>query len=387
MYATKYHRPKLSDSDHMQLLERLDVQEKSLKTKPRRVHARLEYRVLDIPLAATHPGGGSAIFLAAGRNISCGGISMLVPAFLHLGTECRLALKDREGLAKTLLGFVVFCRHIAGNLHEIGVRFNQKIEPAEFCGTSLKATSDDADTRSRNEPVSGPALVLSAAQADRTIMSSMLKQSGLSPTVATNVGAAIDQIKLLNYVLIACDLTSPAINARELVTAAAASGFAGAIVGIVRAGITEDLDRARDAGITATISKPFQHAAVHATVRNALLECGRASGGPSRIYSTLDSDPQTTAHVAAFISQAHEAAAAIRGALGRGNADQARRAIQTIRSIAGGYGFPQLVEAARQAVEALEPPRTPADAAPKVLVLLDVCARLSVSQPASQQAA
>jgi hypothetical protein len=56
------------------------------------------------------------------RNMSTGGMSMLVPRALGRGEAIEVEL-DRGASKLFLAGLVSFCRHVEGAIHEIGMQF------------------------------------------------------------------------------------------------------------------------------------------------------------------------------------------------------------------------------------------------------------------------
>jgi c-di-GMP-binding flagellar brake protein YcgR len=101
--------------------------------KERRQHRRIEL-----------PGGTSwivGIVLAdssvrqmkvSAVDVSHGGAGFLAEGFVHVGTRCALALRDREGKPFVKHGEVARCEHHAGMTHLIGVRFSEALTDAQM---------------------------------------------------------------------------------------------------------------------------------------------------------------------------------------------------------------------------------------------------------------
>ena len=94
-----------------------------------------------IPILVLHPGKVINAFLVLMRNLSAGGLSIIHGGYLHAGTECRVLLASIEGAKIVLSGKVRRCRHIKGNLHEIGLEFESAIVPEDFVPADMLVTT------------------------------------------------------------------------------------------------------------------------------------------------------------------------------------------------------------------------------------------------------
>lgn len=71
-------------------------------------------------------------FLIRTRNISEGGMGFLHGAFVYPGSQVVAILQDNNGKAIALEGDVARCNHVAGKVHEVGVRFKRMIRVEDF---------------------------------------------------------------------------------------------------------------------------------------------------------------------------------------------------------------------------------------------------------------
>ncbi|MEM6459447.1 MAG: PilZ domain-containing protein [Planctomycetota bacterium] len=78
------------------------------------------------------------------RNLSAGGVGLIHNAFLYPGTPCHVALQTRHGESVALPGTVVWCRHVSGRGHEVGLRFDWIIEIDEFIAPGERRSQPDA---------------------------------------------------------------------------------------------------------------------------------------------------------------------------------------------------------------------------------------------------
>lgn len=377
MDSPAFKRTHITEVERNRLLDKLDLSDAQRGKAPRRGAARLEYRVRDIPMSVNHPGGGFGRYIVLGRNLSSGGISLIHSGFLHNGTECRLALTLPRGGAKTLIGKVLFCRLAAGTMHEVGVKFHEKIDIEEFASCDLKRTSDDPEAREAMRPLRGNALVVCASEAERRLMDARLRQSGLNPVPVDCPGAALDQVKLLPYALVIIALDLPDGGASALVESLMAASFPGSIVGLASDDAPTENGRAIDMGMQGCIMKPVRSESMHLLLAKIMRANPNKFDDGAPITSALSGEKGSEDLIQFFLSAAREAASIIAGAVAADDAKKVRKECHTLKSIAGGYGFQSVAESARQVMLILDSGGTVGEASSRVNALLNVLARLS----------
>ena len=125
----------LTEAQWAQLIHRLEA------GKGPSVPATRDRRDLDVlrythvkrgALRVQHAEGPATSHLVRTRNISSGGVGFIHSTFLYPATLCHIALQTRHGESVALAGRIMWCRHIAGKSHEIGLRFAQLIQVDEF---------------------------------------------------------------------------------------------------------------------------------------------------------------------------------------------------------------------------------------------------------------
>ncbi|MEM7626988.1 MAG: PilZ domain-containing protein [Planctomycetota bacterium] len=98
--------------------------------------------VRKMALRVQHPGGTATSHLVRSRNLSRGGVGFLHGQFLYPNTVCYVVIPTRWGENVILPGRVSWCRHVSGQTHEVGMRFDQVIQVDEFLDPA--ASTDDA---------------------------------------------------------------------------------------------------------------------------------------------------------------------------------------------------------------------------------------------------
>ena len=128
----------INAAERDQMLARLDAFARSSGgERESRSEKRWPYRTSNIALIVQHPGGGAGRFLVCSRNLSAGGIGFIHGGYLHPGSECSILLRDRDGSPMALAGKVVYCRHLNGRYHEIGIKFSERIDPVRILGSTV----------------------------------------------------------------------------------------------------------------------------------------------------------------------------------------------------------------------------------------------------------
>jgi len=135
--------PVLKFIDHVRLSrdarERVldDLETKcSPRERSRRAAGRQPYRAVRIPLVVHQPGGTQAACLVFARNISAKGIAVIHSSFAHEHSICWVLLTGSAGGLTLIPGKVKHCSHVEGRLHEIGIEFDEAIDPQEFIPTA-----------------------------------------------------------------------------------------------------------------------------------------------------------------------------------------------------------------------------------------------------------
>lgn len=114
------------------LLASLETDANDATARHGRKSTRHSFRGDMMPFVVMQPGGSVGAYLVMTRNLSAGGLAVIHGGYLHPGTKCRMLLATISGQNVVLGGRVRRCRHIRGNLHEIGVEFNTQIAPEQF---------------------------------------------------------------------------------------------------------------------------------------------------------------------------------------------------------------------------------------------------------------
>jgi hypothetical protein len=124
-------------------LDRQEAIDANSNHRRRRRHRRIHYpSPAPVLLEVQRHGEGITSYLAAPRDISSSGISLLMGMFLHPGAPCAITLRTLDGRTVRVGSVIRRCRFVALKLHELGVRFNQEIDLGQFMEEPQDAEMD-----------------------------------------------------------------------------------------------------------------------------------------------------------------------------------------------------------------------------------------------------
>ncbi|MEZ6242729.1 MAG: PilZ domain-containing protein [Phycisphaerales bacterium] len=220
-----------SDDELVRLVERLDRDNKLPRNETRRSSERFTYRVGVIPCMTFDQSGSRRQSVIYPRNISSGGISFVHRGFLHNNTEVHLVLRKLEGDPMVIKGHVRSCRHLSKMLHEVGVQFDEKLDPAQFCEPAVIEAALAASRKRNPLPkLSGRVLFVTNSGEEQRQFRTSLADTGVAIDVAGCIGAAIDAIKTARYDVVITDDELAEVPADKIFPTFRAQGHKGPVV-------------------------------------------------------------------------------------------------------------------------------------------------------------
>ncbi len=120
-----------------------------------------------ILVEVTDPDGSIRAFRCVARNISTRGLGFLHGRYVFPGSVCKLILRTVERALVCVAGTIVWCRHVEGRVHEVGLKFDSPLELKDFILDANAAPAEGEAEQKEQEKAAekdGPAL----AEADQT---------------------------------------------------------------------------------------------------------------------------------------------------------------------------------------------------------------------------
>lgn len=381
---------RLSPRQHEDLLSFLDSATPT-SNENRRADARLPFHSsAGLVVQMKHPGGSTITYLVRARNLSRTGIGFLHGSFVHTGTACILALRTTDGRPLRLEGKVHRCRHVRGNVHEIGVRFSSPVNPDHFIASGRPEADDPAsDPNMRLPQFSGSVLHVESSENELELLRFHLETLGLSVRSATRAGEAPVMLMTHPFDLVVTDLWLPDMHGPGVIASLRQGGYAGPIF-VLTADESEALrQQALQAGAKAVLTKPYRFEELLQLLLQHLPGATDGTPPPDRLMSDLWPNPRIRPLILSFLQRldeqvrdiGHQLAAADAGSI-----DALLRSCLDLKGSAGGYGYPPISHAAARLAQ-LSQDSAPADAQRRQfdeLVRLCAAARVAVPQTSAK---
>ncbi len=370
--------------DSTAVLNRLDTAAKdSRPEKDRREDRRLPYRQPGIITSVEQPGGGFTKLLANGRNISSGGIGLLVSSYIHPGSSCRISLPKQDGSVDNVNGVVTFCRYVGELMHEIGVKFDRRIEPHMMLLDKEGSSSRNMELLELPD-LHGKVLYVEDSTIDLRLMSHHLRASGIELTNAKNAAEALQMMKEKLFDIVITDLHLGAgDDGIALVEKMRSANFNGPAILLTAEVGGSRMGRAKQAGVDIVLNKPYQAKDLF----DLMIDMHRRVGAfitTDQLYSSLEESPGMTDVILEYIDYAKQSASELESAILASDLDKARTLCLGLKGSATGVGFSALSELAREAVKVIDASMSLEEARPQLRMLGLMCDRLSLRAAAAK---
>lgn len=370
-----------------ELMDRLEQEEdRNEKRSGRSGVGWLRFRQVELGLRLEHPGGGVTTCRAPARSISRHGLRCLWIAYVHPGTHCEVELPTTESQIERFAGVVVQCRHVAGTVHDVELRFlgeacgsldvRRYVSEQELVARLVAGKSDPSDLQGRLFYVDPDEHLIK-------LLAGLLKGTSVKVEGAARIEPAVEAVRSGKTDLVLCELDlADGARGEELITAVRGVPWGGPIVIVTGETDRDRLAAARETGANAIMRKPFDRAAVFGLVAHWLGGAAEVSAHRP-IYSLLAADPNVQPLLAGFVRQVHEHMNAIRTDVTAGNTAEVRRRCKLLEDAAGCYGYREFAAAARDAVVAIDSLGSIEQARAQILRLDALSRQLKTDAPAA----
>ncbi|MDX2146556.1 MAG: response regulator [Planctomycetota bacterium] len=349
-----------------ELLDSLDTNQDANLAK-KRAFVRWPFRTESLHLSLKQPGGTNSAVKVAGRNLSSGGMSVLHRSFLHLGTQCVVKLPQTWGGTRDVDGVVARCRHVAGVVHEIGIRFSHQIEVRDFIESKEQSYLFTRESVTP-EAVTGAIMHVDDSALDRTIVQRFLKDTSVSltgvNTVADALNRATPQLDLIITDFQLSDGTAP-----ELISGLRQKGVLSPVLLLTADTSKSIAEQARTAGVIAILSKPLAKEELVRVVAEFLItseedaDAGSAPGGDEILREQ-------------FLTELKAAAGKLEEALTADNAARCKMICLQLKGTAAGFGFQRVADQAARVLQLVDQTQNVADNIKPVQELIALCNRV-----------
>jgi CheY-like chemotaxis protein len=300
-------------------------------------------------------------------------MSFLYRGFLHAGTEVRLNLNRRAGGQEQVTSTVVWCRHIVGPHHLVGVKFRQRIYPPLF----IESLPDAEDAAPPVDPrqLRGTVLLVDDQETDRMLFEHHIKATQMKVTAVGNVESALTVANQTAFDLVLCDLNLGVCRGEEVIQQLRARGFSNPVIALTAEHSDLRLKAAQAAGAQCVIFKPYDPHALLAVIAS-VLGCD-GTDGEEPIYSEMAGTAGADALIAQCIEKVRSVAADLHKAMADNDFHRVRTLAQTLKGSGNGFGFSILTSTAKRAVDAMDASQTILESVEELRRLVSVCHRLA----------
>lgn len=339
----------------------------------RREWGRRALRIRIAEATFLHPGGTSVRCVVSPRSLSAGGIGMLHGGFVHIGTPVVIHLTTLERQPAECEGKVVRCRHIVKHVHEVGVRFKDRIDPRLFLSLG---EGDDAFTLERVAPekLQGRAIVVEPDRAGQRIIAHFLRPTHLEAEYVEKPESALELCQQGYDVVMVADIPGGA-TAVETLRALRAARVTTATILLCSAETPDVADAVANSGAAALLCKPFDERSLHRALGELLLLGEGQPLGVGAITSALASDTNATELIECFVRDLDKCADDAMTAFRAGDAEGCKRIALHLKGAGSSHGFKVVTDVASAALDALHAAQSVEAAGAEIRRLVDVCRR------------
>jgi CheY-like chemotaxis protein len=338
-----------------------------------REFVRFGFRREAIEVTFQQPGGGNPITLRlACRNISCGGMSVLHSAYVHVGTKiaARFKLADGESLAAN--GTVVRCAHLRGLIHELGVKFTTQIPARDL--VSLDPFADNFSLeRVDPEKLKGTIVYVDESAAERKLIAHYLRGTSLRLNAAASADEGFKFIEE-GCDLIACDFEIPGMPGGAFVQKIRDAGFDTSIIVVTADPTAVTRASLNSLRISAFLAKPFRQD----MFLRAVAEFMSIDSGARQTSCSLPQDHPNRGLVDGYVTQLHDFAKSLTKSIDAEDAKAARSVALQVAGSGPNYGYDAIAKLAQAASTSLASTCSVAESLTALRALQAACERARI---------
>ena len=333
----------------------------------------------DVQLEVEHIAGGVTRTLCCTRNISAGGVGLVLGSFLHRGSKVRVTLGRLDGKRITHVGIVAFCRHVTGKVHEAGIAFEKPIDPAMYLSDEETLAKIQEQKLAEAGTVEGRVLHLAGSPAEAALVAHHLQATGLELEAVDSLEMAIKRLQTGQHVAIIVDADGLPGGVLEALKRFQAEG-----VSLPRIVLTAD-ESCRPEDLQAldaaeVLTKPYAPGVLQSTVGSRV----RESGVPAdAILSTMADVAALAPLLGDFVRELHEVGERLTQAVAEDSFDEVRAICLKLKGTAAGCGFDLIGDRAADILKGLDSSSDLKSSASALGQLAGMCGRTAVSQPAA----
>lgn len=329
---------RMSSFDLDQLICRLERDGPPTSTNSKRASKRWRAQTQKVAVTTHDEQGGKRTLIMAPRNISTGGMGLLHGGFLHPGTVCAIVLRDVRGKAMQIAGSVTRCSHLQGTIHELGVKFDQRINPRDYFIWAGNDYLFNAESVTPGQ-LSGTVLIVNDSPADQRLISHLLRGTALEFIYARTGEDGLEMLEQAPHIALV-DYQLPDMDGLTLVTAARSRGCTTPMLLLSGCPDQELRHAAIGAGAKEMLFKPLSEALLHKALAEYLLlgDIQRRDDDPFRASAAHASSES----IESCIEEIRASADKLLAMMAANNLEQLTASLGRLHGAAADFGFKAL---------------------------------------------
>ena len=319
----------------------------------KRKHTRWAMQMQKAVVTIIDESGATKNLMVAPRNLSTGGISFLHGGFLHIGSCCAVMLRTMKGQTLPIKGTVKRCSHRKGHVHEIGVKFDEQIDPRGFFIDSGEAPLFNAESVNIEE-FTGAVLVISGSESERMLISGHLAAPGITTESACDKDEALLLLERSDPDIVFMDMSLSDPSWLTVISEFRDTGYSGAIIMLSSRVDAETRMSALCAGVTEVVSQPYEGHKLHRAVAEFLGGMCGALRGMRPLVCEIDPSQVDRSVIVSYVDELQDHAAEAHQAMRDSDRDVLRKLFTDIESSASQFGFAPIGELCTELLQKIE---------------------------------
>lgn len=345
----EYNRPRdcvdtlrLSERAAMAVFSQLDENGGVSSSAELRQDERVTYHRQDgLVVEMTHPGGSRAYYIVRPRNLSRNGLAFLHGGFVYTDTATVVMLIRSDGRRVRVPGRVLRCRHVRGNIHEIGLRFDEPIRMSDFVAGYRDEAEDQRTRTTPDQHFLGRVMVIDDAIDDRDILGFWLGDMGLKTKLHGDLKQARKQLQISMVDLVLVDSELENESAGRILRHLRATGYPGPVVAITSDDDPALMDQLVETGYGAVLTKPVGWQDLAMLLSCYLRRSERVETHGEYLLSQLWANHQLRPLIRQFLGRLLDHCDQIERAITE-NAEQSIKLCRDLKGTSGNYGYPTI---------------------------------------------
>lgn len=357
---------RLSDQNKQHLIDEMDRAARATAQTGRQRLMRVAYRARNITVHINHPSGGLSTNAVTPRNLSAQGVAFIHGTFVYPQNRCTVELVGLGDQKVQVKGEIISCRHVRGQVHEVGVRFDKPIDLRQFVTLSPEAchhSHHELDqlnkSKTQKEPAKeleliGRVLLVDANPASRKIINMWLSRLGLVVIEARDLDDAQQRLQKQAFNLLLIDATSKYLEGLTLIEQLRQSGRHSVRAIVMSSDESGRVVQAADAaGADVFLKKPIDADMLKRTILELMDQDSEADFANETIHSTLANDPDMLPLLTDFVFQLGQELTEIEQAIRDGRLDAVGNLCHALKGSGGSYGLYPVSDAAEAVIRTL----------------------------------